>query len=146
MSLGCSDKSISVSFSACTTSGNNSVGILTKLRAGRSRNRGSISSSSKRFFAFPKRRNGLWCPSSLSTVNPVNQHCGIFLRVEQPGREANKLIQSSTDISTVRLYLHSFTRLRDLPRGQPYFTSPASSGFVINFTIIILHFLLRGFP
>jgi hypothetical protein len=72
--------------SGCTGSGNSSVGVVIRLRAERSWNSGAIrsSSSNKRFFSFPKCRNGLWGPPSFL----VNGHSGIFRLVKHPGPEA----------------------------------------------------------
>jgi hypothetical protein len=51
-----------------------SVGIVTRLRAGRPKNRGSIPHRDRRFISSPKRADRLWDPSSV----PLSWNRGLF--------------------------------------------------------------------
>jgi hypothetical protein len=81
-----------------------SVGISTKLRAGRSRSRGLISGRVKTFSS-PQRPDQLWGSPSLL----YNRYRG----VKRQGREADHL-HLVPRLRMVKLYLHSSIRLYDV--------------------------------
>jgi hypothetical protein len=73
-----------------------SVSIVTSLRAGLPRNRGSIPGRSKRFFSSPQRPDRLWDPHTQPSIQCVQG--ALSQEVKRPGPETDQSPPSSFEV------------------------------------------------